>query len=62
MKTVYYISGLGADERVFKYLNLKGVYEKYIKWETPQKHESLQDYCKRLIEQIDLEKIFGGVK
>jgi pimeloyl-ACP methyl ester carboxylesterase len=68
MKTVYYISGLGADDRVFKFLNLKGVYEKYIKWETPQKHESLQDYCKRLIEQIDLENeiiligvSFGGI-
>jgi pimeloyl-ACP methyl ester carboxylesterase len=68
MKTIYYISGLGADERVFKYLNLQGVNEKYIKWETPQQHEKLQDYCKRLIRQIDEIKdiilvgvSFGGI-
>ena len=63
MKTIYYISGLGADERVFKYLNLQGVNEKYIKWETPQKHETLKHYCKRLTEQIDLgnEIVLVGV-
>jgi pimeloyl-ACP methyl ester carboxylesterase len=63
MKTIYYISGLGADERVFKYLNLQGVNEKYIKWETPQNHEALQHYCMRLIAQIDLtdEIVLVGV-
>jgi len=65
---IYYISGLGADERVFKYLDLGQLEYKYIKWETPAKHEKLQDYCKRLIAQIDLSKeiilvgvSFGGI-
>lgn len=53
MKTIYYISGLGADERVFTYLNLKEVEQKYIRWITPYKNERLTEYCKRLILQID---------
>lgn len=68
MKTVYYISGLGAHERVFAYLNLSGVNEKYIKWEKPQEKEKLRDYCKRLTSQINFsEEIiligvsFGGI-
>lgn len=68
MKTIYYISGLGADERVFNFLKVKNVIEKYIHWVSPKKKESLQGYCKRLIEQIDLSKpvilvgvSFGGI-
>jgi len=63
MKTIYFISGLGADERVFQYLHLTGVNAKYIHWEIPQKHESLRDYSARLIPQIDLsgEVILLGV-
>lgn len=53
MKTIYYISGLGADERVFTCLNLKEVEQKYIRWITPYKNERLTEYCKRLILQID---------
>jgi pimeloyl-ACP methyl ester carboxylesterase len=65
---IYYISGLGADERVFKYLNLGDLEYTYIKWETPQKYENLEGYCSRLIKQIDLSKeiilvgvSFGGI-
>jgi pimeloyl-ACP methyl ester carboxylesterase len=68
MKTVYYISGLGADERVFKFLELKDVNEKLIRWVPPQRQELLSDYCKRLVSQIDLNDeivlvgvSFGGI-
>ena len=68
MKNVYYISGLGADERVFSYLKLTDAKEKYIKWVVPEKRESLSNYCKRLIPQIDLTNdiiligvSFGGI-
>ncbi|HEY5746117.1 MAG TPA: alpha/beta hydrolase [Chryseolinea sp.] len=68
MKTLYYISGLGADERVFRYLTLPGIDQKHIKWVEPKKQERLSDYCKRLIPQIDLERgvilvgmSFGGI-
>ncbi len=65
---IYFISGLGADERVFKYLNLGDFEYKYIKWETPERAERLDSYCRRLIKQIDLSKeiilvgvSFGGI-
>lgn len=68
MKKVYYISGLGADERVFTKLKIDNAEEIFIKWEKPQAKESIQDYSKRLINQIDLNHpiiligvSFGGI-
>ncbi len=65
---IYYISGLGADERVFDFLTIKNINKTYIKWIEPLKNESLNSYSKRLIEQIDLSKEailigvpFGGI-
>ncbi|MBC7485935.1 MAG: alpha/beta hydrolase [Cytophagaceae bacterium] len=53
----YCISGLGADERVFTALQLK--YETVpIHWLTPLSYESLEEYCHRLIEQIDTSAAF----
>ncbi len=52
MKNIYLISGLGADERVFKNINFKNVNPKFIKWIPYQNKESLQEYCNRLAEQI----------
>ena len=59
---IYLISGLGADERVFKNLNF-GVLEPYfIKWIEPFKNEALPDYAKRLLPQITTENpIISGV-
>ena len=57
--TAYFISGLGADRRIFKHLQLpSGIILKYIDWIEPEKNESLQDYCKRLSAQIDAEDDF----
>ena len=65
---IYFVSGLGADERVFKFLSLPGIDCIYIKWEKPLKQEPLASYCKRLISQIDLSEdvvlvgvSFGGI-
>lgn len=52
-QTVYFISGLGADERSFKYLDLPGVNMHFIQWEKPLKGEKLREYCRKLILQID---------
>lgn len=67
-KNIYYISGLGADERVFHFLQIQGVNETHIKWIDPFKKESLSSYSKRLIRQIDTSKSviligvsFGGI-
>lgn len=65
---VYFISGLGADERVFQFLKLPGVEKRFIKWVSPFHRESLSSYCKKLIDQIDPQQeiiligiSFGGI-
>jgi len=68
MEKIHFISGLGADERVFQFLHLNGFEQHFVKWESPFHHESLQSYCKRLIIQLDLTNdvvligvSFGGI-
>lgn len=51
-KHLYLISGLGSDERVFRYLDLEEYTLHYIQWITPLRKESLAAYAARLIEQI----------
>lgn len=60
---IYFIPGLGVDERLFINLQLEGHEVHYIKWILPHKNESLRDYALRLAEQIDTSKPFalGGV-
>jgi pimeloyl-ACP methyl ester carboxylesterase len=66
---LYFISGLGADKRVFQKLILPEVFTiHYIEWLPVAKKESLEFYCRRLSEQIDrtqpfslLGLSFGGV-
>lgn len=67
LKTVYCISGLGADEKVFYNLQLKGHKLKYIPWLIPHKKETLKSYAKRMAEHIEQESpillgvSFGGM-
>jgi pimeloyl-ACP methyl ester carboxylesterase len=67
--TLYFLSGLGADSRAFKYLtfpaNTKTV---FIDWLTPNKDESLSEYAKRISQCIDtsgpfilIGMSFGGI-
>lgn len=55
MVRVYGISGLGADERVFKYLSLSHKLIP-IPWLRPFHKESIEQYCHRIIEKYDLNK------
>jgi hypothetical protein len=55
---IYGISGLGADERVFDYLQLEADFEA-IAWIEPLKNESLPAYAHRLAEVIDTSQPFG---
>lgn len=50
---IYAISGLGADERVFKKLKLDYPIH-IIQWYAPNKEKDLSTYAKSLLEQIDL--------
>ncbi len=52
MKTVYFISGLGADKRVFSFLDLSFCDPVYIDWIKPDKNESLESYALRLRSEI----------
>lgn len=67
MKQVYLFSGLGADERVFHYLDLSGYETTFIRWLRPIKGETLEQYAKRLTQQITAPRpvlvglSFGGM-
>lgn len=65
---IYCISGLGADQRVFRYLDLGDHEITHVNWIDPKPEEKLTAYCSRLIEQIDTEEevvllgmSFGGI-
>ncbi len=67
MKTIYCISGLGADERVFNKIVVPGHTLRPLQWKIPQKNETLQHYAQRMLEEIEEEKpvlmglSFGGM-
>ncbi len=66
---IYYISGLGADERAFSKLDFVKKYNaQYIPWLPPvQKKETIEDYAKRMADSIKGEHpiivglSFGGM-
>ncbi len=67
-RKIYFISGLGADERVFQFLDLPGYQGIPVVWEKPLPGESLSGYAARLLTQIDTQRrviligvSFGGI-
>jgi pimeloyl-ACP methyl ester carboxylesterase len=60
---VYFISGLGADEKVFQFLRLDSIQQIHIKWLKTDPIEGLRAYASRLTAQIDTsqEVILIGV-
>jgi pimeloyl-ACP methyl ester carboxylesterase len=67
LKKVYIFSGLGADERVFKYLDFKDLDVTFVQWIKPKVDEPLVNYVSRIREQIKDENpiliglSFGGI-
>jgi pimeloyl-ACP methyl ester carboxylesterase len=67
MKTIYCISGLGADERAFSKLKIKGFTLHVIAWLMPAKDETIEQYAKRMRVDITEENpilmglSFGGM-
>lgn len=67
MRTIYCISGLGADERAFSKLKIGNHRLKVIPWLQPKPKESLQHYTKRMRVSITEENpilmglSFGGM-
>ena len=52
MKKVYFISGLGADRRVFEFLDLSFCQPVFLDWIKPLKNESLTSYAARLCSSV----------
>ncbi len=67
MKTIYCISGLGADERAFSKLKINGYRLKIINWLIPQTNETIAQYATRMRAGITEENpvlmglSFGGM-
>ena len=67
MRTIYCISGLGADERAFSKLKIKNYRLNVIPWLQPKPKESLQHYTRRMRVSITEENpilmglSFGGM-
>jgi pimeloyl-ACP methyl ester carboxylesterase len=67
MQTVYFISGLGANNRTFSLLDLSFCNPVFINWIAPLSKETLPQYAARLMEAIPDEKpvivglSFGGM-
>jgi pimeloyl-ACP methyl ester carboxylesterase len=57
---VYFISGLAADKRVFKYIQLpSGCEAVFLDWITPKKDDTLVSYALRLASTINKEEPFA---
>lgn len=55
----YFISGMAADERVFKYVRLPEGYEiVHLSWIEPRQNEPLPSYAMRMAEKIDTSEPF----
>lgn len=52
MTELYLISGLGADKRVFDYLDLSEYNVTHIEWVDPLDGETIEHYAERLLSQI----------
>lgn len=52
MQNVYFISGLGANEKAFSFLDLSFCNPVFIQWIEPQQNETLEHYAIRLSVQI----------
>lgn len=55
------IGGLGADERVFKFLKLNSDFE-ILRWINPDPKEELESYANRLLKQINQDEEFWNFR
>lgn len=67
MKDLFFLSGLGADKRVFEYLDLRAYKVHFMEWIDPLDDESITDYAIRLSGKITIPNpiligvSFGGL-
>jgi pimeloyl-ACP methyl ester carboxylesterase len=53
LRPIYFLSGLGADERIFQWLRYDGYRPVHVRWVPPVRGEAIACYAKRLAEQIE---------
>lgn len=58
LKRLYFLSGLGADERIFSRLVFPGYEVVYLPWIVPKKGETLPSYAQRMAKQIPEHQSF----
>ena len=59
---LYFISGLGAEKRIFQNLVLPEVFKiHYIEWVAVSENETMESYCRRLSTQINQQEPFSIV-
>lgn len=62
MTSVYLIGGLGADQRVFEFIDFGPSETRFVHWIDPNPGESIQEYSRRLTTQItSREPVIIGV-
>jgi pimeloyl-ACP methyl ester carboxylesterase len=67
VKSVYLLSGLGADSRVFDFLSFDYCHVRNLVWIAPEQHETIRSYAARLLQQITVKRpilvgvSFGGI-
>ena len=67
LKPIYFISGLGADRRIFQWLRADDYRPVHVEWIPPERGEPIENYTQRLLEQIEDENpivvglSFGGM-
>jgi len=52
MKNIVFLPGLGADKRLFEFIRTESSQNHYVHWVKPDAGESLQDYVKKIKEQV----------
>lgn len=55
-QSVFYISGLGADQRAFSRLQIPNTKSFFLNWIEPHRNESLADYARRFAASHQLQK------
>jgi pimeloyl-ACP methyl ester carboxylesterase len=59
---VYFISGMGADGRLFRHIRLpEGFQMHFVQWITPEEKDTIPTYASRLLQQIDTTQPFALV-
>lgn len=67
LKTVYFLSGLGADSRAFSYLDLSFCNPVFLPWFIPDSSETIETYARRYVPLINATEpvlvglSFGGM-